>query len=115
MVPILCGDCLIIDDTYNANPPAMRAALQVLKDLEVTGRRILVAGEMRELGVGAEVLHREIGKAASDSGIDVLWAVGPLAIFYLEGARESLPARAMQSFENASEVADGAACFLAPR
>ena len=114
MVPILCGDCLIIDDTYNANPPAMRAALQVLKDLEVTGRRILVAGEMRELGVGAEVLHREIGKAASDSGIDVLWAVGPLAIFYLEGARESLPARAMQSFENASEVADALPAFLRP-
>jgi UDP-N-acetylmuramoyl-tripeptide--D-alanyl-D-alanine ligase len=103
--PFRFAGSLVIDDTYNANPPAMRAALETLRNLNVTGRRILVAGDMKELGVGAEVLHREIGKAASDSGIDVLWAIGPLATFYLEGASERLASHAVRWFAEPEEAA----------
>lgn len=79
------GGVLVVDDSYNANPTAMRAALTWLAEQPVTGRRIAILGDMRELGEGAAALHREIGKAASDCGIDVLWAVGPFACFFRDG------------------------------
>jgi len=111
-------ESLVIDDTYNANPPAMRAALKVLTGLEVPGRRIFLAGEMKELGEGAEALHREFGKAASDSGIDVLWAIGPLAAFILDGARQqSRPGAAsleMAHFMDARGAAREIPSFLRP-
>lgn len=112
--PFRALDALIIDDTYNANPPSMRAALHVLQQVDEPGRRILVAGDMKELGLGAEVLHREIGKAASDSGIDVLWAVGPLATFYLEGAREAGARCDMEWFPNTASAADALPHVLQP-
>jgi UDP-N-acetylmuramoyl-tripeptide--D-alanyl-D-alanine ligase len=114
MEPFLYRGSLIIDDTYNANPPAMRAALSTLQQLDISGRRVLVAGEMKELGVGAEVLHREIGKAASDCGIDVLWAIGPLAIFYLEGARRHGAEMELRHLETAGAAAAPLREFLRP-
>jgi len=114
MEPFRFRGSLIIDDTYNANPPAMCAALSTLQQLDVSGRRILVAGEMKELGVGAEVLHREIGKAASDCGIDVLWAIGPLAVFYLEGARHRDPEVVLRHLETAGAAAEALPGLLEP-
>lgn len=95
------GKALLIDDSYNANPPAMRAAFETLRRLDVRGKRIAVVGEMKELGEGAGVLHREVGKAASDSGIDVLWAIGPSAIYYLEGFGSGM----CQAFERREDAA----------
>ena len=114
MEPMRAAGSLVIDDSYNANPPAMRAALKVLQELEVPGRRIFLAGEMKELGVGAEVLHREFGKAASDSGIDVLWAIGPFAVFVLEGARHRMAPDALAHFEDAEAAALALPSLLRP-
>jgi len=114
MEPFRAAESLVIDDSYNANPPAMRAALKVLQELDVPGRRIFLAGEMKELGVGAEVLHREFGKAASDSGIDVLWAIGPFAVFVLEGARPHMGPDALAHFEDAEAAALALPSFLRP-
>ncbi|MBN2490347.1 MAG: UDP-N-acetylmuramoyl-tripeptide--D-alanyl-D-alanine ligase [Planctomycetes bacterium] len=111
--PFWFAGSLVIDDTYNANPPAMLAAIETLTSLAVTGRRILVAGEMKELGVGAEALHREIGKAASDCGIDVLWAIGPLATYYIEGASDRRAPPAVRWFPRPEEVAAELRGFLA--
>lgn len=68
----------LIDDTYNANPASMRAAVDVLSGL--SGTRILVMGDMGELGDRASELHREIGQYAKSKGIDVLFALGDLSL-----------------------------------
>lgn len=67
----------LIDDTYNANPASMHAALEVLAQAE--GKRIFVLGDMGELGEGAEELHREIGIAARELGIERLLALGEMS------------------------------------
>ncbi len=64
----------IIDDSYNANPESMEAAIGVLSTL--TGKKILVLGDMGEIGEEAEALHRAVGKFAKEKGIDALYAMG---------------------------------------
>ena len=66
-----------IDDSYNANPDSMKAALRTLIELDADGRRIAVLGEMGELGEESERGHREVGEAAAALGVDELIAVGP--------------------------------------
>ena len=68
---------LIIDDTYNANPASFAAAIDTLA--ESGGVRILVIGDMRELGREAWRLHADIGALARSQGIDRLYAVGELS------------------------------------
>ena len=64
----------LIDDSYNANPDSVLAALQVLSS--APGRRTLVLGDLAELGVEAESLHRQLGEQAAASGIERLMTVG---------------------------------------
>jgi len=67
----------LIDDTYNANPASMRAALEVLA--QAAGKRIFVLGDMGELGENAAQFHREIGSAARELGIERLFALGEMS------------------------------------
>jgi UDP-N-acetylmuramoyl-tripeptide--D-alanyl-D-alanine ligase len=67
----------VIDDSYNANPDSMVAALQTLAAMPATGRRIAVLGKMNELGAESERGHRRVGEAAGREKIDCLVAVGP--------------------------------------
>ena len=78
----LPGDAILINDSYNANPISMRAALDHLATLEVPGRRLAVLGEMRELGPEGATYHREVGEHARERGIEVLVGVGELAAAY---------------------------------
>ncbi|MBI3902324.1 MAG: UDP-N-acetylmuramoyl-tripeptide--D-alanyl-D-alanine ligase [Nitrosomonadales bacterium] len=71
-----CG-ALLIDDSYNANPASMRAALAVLA--QMSGKRIFVMGDMGELGVDAARFHAEIGADAKRLGIQRLLALGELS------------------------------------
>ncbi|HEX8979566.1 MAG TPA: UDP-N-acetylmuramoyl-tripeptide--D-alanyl-D-alanine ligase [Parasulfuritortus sp.] len=68
----------LIDDTYNANPDSVSAAIAVLA--AQSGSRILVLGDMGELGAGAAELHREIGATAKQAGIDRLLCLGELSV-----------------------------------
>jgi UDP-N-acetylmuramoyl-tripeptide--D-alanyl-D-alanine ligase len=70
----------IIDDTYNANPDSMRAAISVLENQP--GKRLLVLGDMGELGVDAAAMHAEIGKQAKAAQVDGLFVLGELASEY---------------------------------
>lgn len=70
---------LLIDDTYNASPEAVQAALHTLHDLEVPGKKIAVLGQMSELGAAAADWHDRIGREIARLGIDELVTVGPLA------------------------------------
>jgi len=68
---------MLIDDTYNANPASVRAAIRVLA--KNAGKRVLVLGEMGELGEQSEKLHIEIGEYARKAGIDMLYTLGTLS------------------------------------
>lgn len=69
----------IIDDSYNASPDSMKAALDILASMEITGRRVAVLGDMFELGDYAAISHFEVGKYAQEKGIDILAAIGEMA------------------------------------
>jgi UDP-N-acetylmuramoyl-tripeptide--D-alanyl-D-alanine ligase len=71
-----CG-ARLIDDTYNANPASLRAAISVLS--QSPGERVLVFGDMGELGDSAAALHAEIGVEASKAGINKLFTLGTLS------------------------------------
>ena len=74
-------NAILINDSYNANPVSMRAALDHLATL-AGGRRLAVLGEMRELGPDAAVYHREIGEHARERGVELIIGVGELASEY---------------------------------
>jgi UDP-N-acetylmuramoyl-tripeptide--D-alanyl-D-alanine ligase len=82
---VLDGDVWLLDDTYNANPDSMEAALYALVELAGNRRKIIVLGEMRELGQFAETEHRHVGAGAGASGAHTIFACGPLGKFYGEG------------------------------
>jgi len=69
-----CAGATVIDDSYNANPDSMRAAIAVLA--QQTEPRILVIGDMGEVGDHGPEFHREIGAYARESGIDAMYALG---------------------------------------
>jgi UDP-N-acetylmuramoyl-tripeptide--D-alanyl-D-alanine ligase len=77
---------LLINDSYNANPVSMTAALEHLAERSRGRRRVAVLGDMAELGPEAPGYHGQVGAAADRAGVDVLIAVGDLARGYLDGA-----------------------------
>ncbi|CAG1769876.1 partial UDP-N-acetylmuramoyl-tripeptide--D-alanyl-D-alanine ligase, partial [uncultured bacterium] len=80
--------CTVIDDTYNANPASMRAAIDVLA--ACPGKRVLVLGDMGELGADAEQLHAEIGQYARAARLDGLLTLGEMSRAYA-GERYDTP------------------------
>ncbi|MDD2484804.1 MAG: UDP-N-acetylmuramoyl-tripeptide--D-alanyl-D-alanine ligase [Eubacteriales bacterium] len=78
----------VIDDTYNASPDSMRAAIDVLTGLRGK-RHIAILGDMYELGEKEEEYHFQIGEYASHAGVNVVISVGKNAGFIADGARAS--------------------------
>ena len=74
---ITAGGVRLLDDTYNANPGSLAAALQVLRTIPASGKRWAILGDMLELGDNAAELHREVGGEAAF--LDGLITVGDLA------------------------------------
>ena len=95
---------LLYDDSYNANPASLRAALDTLADFPAT-RRIAVLGDMRELGEDEDTWHRELGKYAAER-VDRLICVGELARWYAEEAVDrGFPKPAIDCVATAEEAA----------
>jgi len=85
---------VVIDDTYNASPAAVRAALDDLIELaaELGGRPVAVLGDMLELGPLAEDYHEAAGAYAAAAGVRALWGVGPLSESTVRGFRRACTA-----------------------
>ena len=81
------GGVQFLDDSYNANPDSMKAALRTLVELDAERKRIAVLGEMRELGTESERGHREVGETAATLGVDQLITIGDVAEAIAKGAR----------------------------
>ena len=77
------GEWSVIDDTYNANPGSVAAAVATLASLP--GNRIFVMGDMAELGAEAAALHARIGAQSKEQGINRFYGVGALARYAVEG------------------------------
>ncbi len=77
---------LVIDDSYNANPSSVKAAIDLLAGFD--GQRILVLGDMGELGDWEAAGHREVGEHARQQGLDALYAVGRLSALAVEAFGE---------------------------
>jgi UDP-N-acetylmuramoyl-tripeptide--D-alanyl-D-alanine ligase len=75
-------DAILINDSYNANPISMRAALDHLASFDAEGRRLAVLGEMRELGPDAATYHRDVGEYARERGVELIIGVGEEASSY---------------------------------
>ena len=73
----LANGAMLIDDSYNANPGSLNAAIDTLA--AAAGESWLVLGDMRELGGDAEALHAEAGRRARRAGIARVYAIGPLS------------------------------------
>jgi UDP-N-acetylmuramoyl-tripeptide--D-alanyl-D-alanine ligase len=80
----------LIDDTYNANPASMKAALMVFDSLRQGKGGGLVLGDMLELGDQVVEAHREMGRLIGEMGVDYLLCVGPLSQELLEEAQRSI-------------------------
>ena len=85
------GTIVLIDDAYNASPPSMRAAFEMLASTSIgrTGRRIAVLGDMLELGEAAGQLHRDLAVDLKTTNVDLVHTCGPL----MENLADALPAR----------------------
>jgi UDP-N-acetylmuramoyl-tripeptide--D-alanyl-D-alanine ligase len=96
----------IINDTYNSSPSALAALTRLLSETPGYRRRILVAGEMLELGASAAELHRECGRAAASGKIDWIFGVQGRATDLVAGALEAgHPRERAQLFESSEEAA----------
>ncbi len=82
----------IMDDTYNASPVSMTAALEVLLSMESAGRRIAVLADMKELGENGAEFHREIGRWLAEHPVDALFTMGELAREIGVEAEKKVPA-----------------------
>lgn len=77
----------VIDDTYNASPPAVRAAIDVLMSTKGV-RKLAILGDMLDLGEESDEFHREAGRYAGKSGVEFVVGIGEKSRFTCMGAAE---------------------------
>lgn len=80
------GDMIVINDAYNANPSSMRVALSVMDGIATPGRKVLILGDMRELGEQSTRCHQALGQEAGRSTAQIILAVGAYARVVADGA-----------------------------
>jgi UDP-N-acetylmuramoyl-tripeptide--D-alanyl-D-alanine ligase len=100
------GSALLIDESYNANPTSMRAALDLLGQAPVgaRGRRIAVLGDMLELGSEGPALHRQIADAVVANRVDLVFCAGPL----MHSLWEALPSSRRGGYAETSAALESA-------
>ena len=108
------GGGLLLNDSYNANPMSMAAALAHLSERAGSRRRVAVLGEMAELGAGAEVYHLEIGELLARERIDLLIGIGELAVQYRDGLSQAGGAAVVELVETTDDAIAALAENLEP-
>jgi UDP-N-acetylmuramoyl-tripeptide--D-alanyl-D-alanine ligase len=93
----------VINDAYNASPSSMKAALNLVAELKGFDKKILVLGDMLELGPNEEMFHKDLGKQVPSS-VDFLFTFGRLGKFIAEGAEKVLPKQNILSYEDKKEL-----------
>jgi UDP-N-acetylmuramoyl-tripeptide--D-alanyl-D-alanine ligase len=107
MERIEVGQLTVFDDSYNANPESAKAGVRVLCGLHGHLRRVLVLGDMLELGARAPELHYAIGHEAAARGVDVVICVGELSRAAAAGALEGgIPVENVVHVDDASAAAE---------
>jgi UDP-N-acetylmuramoyl-tripeptide--D-alanyl-D-alanine ligase len=102
---VVIRDITVINDSYNANPASMEKALETLKEMKASGRKIAVLADMLELGERSVDFHSQVGSKAAKLGIDLLLTVGELARHIAQGARQAgMSAESVLTFENNQKV-----------
>ncbi|TPV46993.1 UDP-N-acetylmuramoyl-tripeptide--D-alanyl-D-alanine ligase [Bacillus dicomae] len=96
----------IINDAWNASPSSMKAAIETLQKLNAYEKKIIVIGDMLELGKKAETYHREIGKMLNEESIQYVFTYGALSEIVAEEARKNYHTGKVQSFDNKAELAE---------
>lgn len=105
------GGLLIIDDTYNASPDSVRAAIDVLRERSAP-RRVAILADMYELGENSREYHLDTGRYAAESGIDLLIAIGPKAKGIAEGAAEKMERGRIYHFSGAQQFLESAGSLI---
>jgi UDP-N-acetylmuramoyl-tripeptide--D-alanyl-D-alanine ligase len=108
----LPGDLTVVDDTYNSNPEALASVLGTLAASAPPGRRVLVMGDMLELGLESASFHQKAGELAASSGVALLAAVGPLSRHAADAARRS--GIEVRTFDDASAAVAGVPGLVRP-
>lgn len=83
------GEVIVIDDTYNASPASMKAAVRALGENVNPGKKVMVAGDMLELGPGEIYFHQQLGRDICEFGIDQLITFGNYSAHVVEGAMKA--------------------------
>jgi UDP-N-acetylmuramoyl-tripeptide--D-alanyl-D-alanine ligase len=104
----------VLDDTYNSNPASVKAALHTMERMANGCRRIVVLGDMLELGEEAPKLHREVGQEAARIGAEVIVAVGKMAEEVVRGATSAGNPEVCLTFSDSSAAAENILRYLQP-
>ncbi|MFT8320212.1 MAG: UDP-N-acetylmuramoyl-tripeptide--D-alanyl-D-alanine ligase [Bacillus sp. (in: firmicutes)] len=94
----------IINDAYNASPTSMLAAIDVVKNLPGFKKKVMVLGDMLELGTDEEIYHEQVGKSICGDAIDYVFTYGQLGQFIAKGAKTLLPEKQVMAFLQKKEL-----------
>ncbi|WP_028549281.1 UDP-N-acetylmuramoyl-tripeptide--D-alanyl-D-alanine ligase [Paenibacillus sp. UNC451MF] len=104
----------ILNDAYNASPTSMKAALSLLEEMQDYNRKIVVLGDMLELGEQEEEFHKEIGRMLNPQKVDRVYVFGKLAQHIAEQAANKYPAGRVHSFDDKNRLAQAVASYVGP-
>lgn len=94
----------IINDAYNASPTSVKAAVSLVADLPSLSKKIVVLGDMLELGLDEELFHYQTGQAIDAEKIDYVFTYGALGQFIASGAKGSFGSERVFSFQDKDEL-----------
>lgn len=110
-----CCGLTVVNDAYNANPQSAVAALDYISRLPIRGRRLMVLGDMLELGKRSRSLHMQFGREVATSGLSSFWTLGREARWAAEGARRGgMNQRRVFSFESPECLAEALRVYVEP-